>query len=182
MIRSRSRRRGRRSQPPSLVFLALFVAGLVAIGLLDQRLREIRTGDGSRVRVMDGDSLSIDGVDFRLSGIDAPELRQTCGDGKGNQWRCGEAAHRALQSLVAQGALACSPQTKDRFGRVVASCRIDGIGDLGAAMVSDGLALNYAGRGNGDYPREESAARQAKRGIWRGPFILPAEWRNSNPR
>ncbi|WP_169516603.1 thermonuclease family protein [Kaistia adipata] len=178
MIRPRSRRR----KPSSLIFLLLLVAGLLLIGYLDQQLREIRTSEGSRIVVRDGDSLAIDGVDFRLAGIDAPELRQDCEAADGAKWPCGEAARRALHSLVAQGDLRCSPHTNDRFGRVVATCRIDGVGDLGAAMVRDGLAVNYGGRGPGDYAAEEDAARRNKEGIWRGRFTPPSEWRAAHPR
>jgi endonuclease YncB( thermonuclease family) len=178
MIRPRSRRR----KPSSLVFLLLLIGGLLLIGYLDQSLREIRTSDGSRVVVRDGDSLAIDGVDFRLAGIDAPELRQDCEDATGAKWRCGEAARLALRSLVAQGDLVCSPLSQDRYGRVVATCRIRDVGDLGAAMVRDGLAINYGGRGPGDYRSEEDAARRAKRGIWRGAFVPPATWRAAHPR
>ncbi|ODT15105.1 MAG: hypothetical protein ABS35_32570 [Kaistia sp. SCN 65-12] len=178
MIPSRSRRR----KPSSLLFLLLLIAGLLLIGYLDQTLREIRTSDGSRVVVRDGDSLAIDGVDFRLSGIDAPELRQDCEDAGGSRWRCGEAARQALRALVARGDLICSPRTHDRYGRVVAACRIQDIGDLGAAMVRDGLAINFGGHGPGDYAAEEASARQAKRGIWRGSFQPPSEWRQAHPR
>jgi endonuclease YncB( thermonuclease family) len=178
MIRPRRRRR----KPSSLLFLLLLIAGLLLIGYLDQQLREIRTSEGSSVVVRDGDSLAIDGVDFRLSGIDAPELRQECEDAAGAKWRCGETARLALRSLVAQGELSCSPHTHDRFGRVVATCRIKDVGDLGAAMVLDGLAINYGGRGEGEYATQEDAARRDKRGIWRGRFVQPSEWRQAHPR
>jgi endonuclease YncB( thermonuclease family) len=178
MIRPRSRRR----KPSSLIFLILLVGGLLLIGYLDQQLREVRTSEGSRVVVRDGDSLAIDGVDFRLAGIDAPELRQECEGADGAKWRCGEAARRALQALVAQGELRCSPHTHDRYGRVVATCRINEVGDLGAAMVRDGLAVNYGGRGAGDYATEEDAARRDKTGIWRGRFEQPSAWRAAHPR
>jgi len=178
MIRPRARRR----KPSSLIFLLLLVGGLLLIGYLDQQLREVRTTEASRIVVRDGDSLAIDGVDFRLAGIDAPELRQDCEGADGAKWRCGEAARRALQSLVARGELRCSPRTHDRFGRVVATCRIPDVGDLGAVMVRKGLAVNYGGRGDGDYAVEEDAARRNEEGIWRGAFMPPSEWRAAHPR
>ena len=39
-------------------------------------------------RIVDGDSLVIDGVKIRLHGIDAPERNQTCGTDP-NRWDCG---------------------------------------------------------------------------------------------
>ena len=41
-----------------------------------------------RVRVIDGDSLTVDGVEVRLFGIDAPEYYQTCTRENG-PWNCG---------------------------------------------------------------------------------------------
>ena len=37
---------------------------------------------GESVRVVDGDTLRIDGVTYRLWGIDAPESAQPCADGR----------------------------------------------------------------------------------------------------
>ena len=43
-------------------------------------------------RVVDGDTLKVDGVTYRLWGIDAPELAQPCADG----WPAGKSCHRTL--------------------------------------------------------------------------------------
>jgi len=39
-------------------------------------------------RVIDGDTLEIDGARFRILDIDAPEARQMCGP-EGKLWLCG---------------------------------------------------------------------------------------------
>ena len=172
----------RRRKAPPLIFLVLLVLGLLLIGYLDQQRREIHAANGSRVVVRDGDSLAIDATEFRIFGIDAPELRQTCMDASGKPWRCGEAARSALQKLVSQGGLRCSPQARDRFGRVVATCRVDGAGDIGAAMVRAGFAARFGQRETGDYLAAENDARRDKRGIWQGAFATPADWRREHPR
>ena len=38
------------------------------------------------VRVIDGDTLHVDGKKIRLTGIDAPELHQTCRDAQAREW------------------------------------------------------------------------------------------------
>ena len=170
----------RRRKAPHPIFLVLLISGLLLIGYLDQQRREIHAADGSKVVVRDGDSLAIDATEFRIYGIDAPELRQTCQDASGKPWRCGEAARTALQKLVSQGGLRCAPQAQDRFGRVVATCRVDGAGDIGAAMVRDGFAARFGG--GDDYLAAENDARRQKRGIWQGTFAAPADWRRDHPR
>lgn len=176
------RARNRRSKSPPLVFLVLLVLGLLLIGYIDQTLREIHAADGSVVVVRDGDSLAIGGTELRLYGIDAPELRQTCSDAKGEPWRCGEAAKSALRQIVSRGDLRCLPRARDRFGREVATCRVNGIDDIGAAMLRDGLAVLFGTRADGDYLAAEAAARLAKRGIWQGAFTMPSDWRHQHPR
>jgi endonuclease YncB( thermonuclease family) len=80
--------------------------------------------------VIDGDTLRIGGERLRLHGIDAPESEQRCADG----WPAGEAARRALASLVLAGAPRCERVTTDRYGRTVAVCRVNGQ-DVGAALL-----------------------------------------------
>ncbi len=46
---------------------------------------------GGPFKVLDGDSLELGGIRFRLEGIDAPEYRQTCQKG-GVTWSCGKQA------------------------------------------------------------------------------------------
>ncbi len=127
-----------------------------------------------RVEVTDGDSFEIGGARIRLNAIDAPEGRQTCVR-NGAIWQCGEAAAAKLRSLVAGREVVCTRKDTDSYGRMVAVCR-SGAADLGAEMVSAGLALAYRQYGN-DYVAEEDAARAARRGLWAGEFTPPWEYR-----
>jgi endonuclease YncB( thermonuclease family) len=126
-------------------------------------------------RIIDGDSLSVAGVEIRLFGIDAPELSQTCMRA-GEHWPCGRDAAAALRLAAAGREVTCRPRDKDRYGRVVAVCHAGGV-DLGAAMIKGGLAVAY-----GAYAADEREARDARRGIWSSNFDTPAEWRARHPR
>ncbi len=53
--------------------------------------------------------------------------------------------------------------------------------DMGAWMVSQGLALAYR-RYSLDYVDEEADAQAARRGIWAGEFVKPWEWRRGKQR
>jgi endonuclease YncB( thermonuclease family) len=53
--------------------------------------------------------------------------------------------------------------------------------DVGRRLVSAGWALAYR-RYSKDYVDAENQARKARRGMWRGTFVKPWEWRASSPR
>jgi endonuclease YncB( thermonuclease family) len=71
----------------------------------------------------------------------------------------------------------CKPRDHDRYGRIVATCDVQG-SDLGSWLVSEGLALDYAYYSHGTYKAEQAKARAEKRGIWRGTFEMPWDWRH----
>ena len=128
-----------------------------------------------RARVIDGDSIVVDGTEVRLHGIDAPESRQTClSDGK--RWPCGKRATQALASLLAGHPVDCSERDIDRYGRVVATCRRGNV-QVNDWLVANGWALAYR-RHSQAYVAAESAAKTARRGIWRGEFVAPWAWRD----
>jgi endonuclease YncB( thermonuclease family) len=124
--------------------------------------------------VIDGNTLEIAGERIRLYGIAAPAPDQTCTAG-GAQWRCGEEAMYALVFETAYHWVTCRGDTRAQDGTLVAVCFV-GPYDLAARIVRNGWALadrRYAS----DYVDEEDEARLARRGLWRGEFVPPWEWR-----
>ncbi len=133
-----------------------------------------------RARVVDGDSIRINGVNVRLHGIDAPELFQTCQNRFGRRYECGERAREHLRNLVGNGRVRCRRVTTDRYGRMVATCRVGGM-DIGQRMVRDGWAVAFV-RYSRRYVSDERAARLARRGLWAGRFVPPSLWRRMKKR
>lgn len=129
-------------------------------------------------RVVDGDTLVIDGTRIRLYGIDAPETRQTC-QHDDVDWLCGQEASKALREYMGGADLRCEREDTDRYGRMVAKCYRPDRTDIGEWMVSSGWALAYR-QYSKDYVDEEATAKAAERGLWAGEFIEPWEWRRSN--
>lgn len=125
--------------------------------------------------VHDGDTLRLGKHRMRLFGIDAPELKQNCGDENGQPWDCGQQATEFLKSLAERGPIICQPLENDKYKREVAICFQSGE-DLNRQLVLNGWAVAY-----NDYsPRyllEQFSAMRNKRGIWRGEFESPGEWR-----
>lgn len=125
--------------------------------------------------VTDGDSLEIRGTRIRLHGIDAPESGQRCIRPSGQKWRCGQQAALALSDQIGRRNVSCVSRDTDRYGRLIAVCRQDGI-DLNAWMVQEGWAVAYR-QYSRDYEGQETEARSAERNIWSGTFVMPWDWR-----
>ncbi len=164
-----------------IIALAL-VFGLVLLINHYCSIRPEPFGPDAHIVSIDGDTLRAgNGAEYRLYGIDAPELKQTCEEANGKTWLCGRAAKTKLTKLMKGGNVTCEEKTKDRYGRVIAVCSAAGVLDLGEAMVLDGYAVDLASEGN-PYKDAEKEARDAKRGIWRGTFEMPAQWRQDHKR
>jgi endonuclease YncB( thermonuclease family) len=140
-------------------------------------------GPGAKIVSIDGDTLrAANDVEYRIFGIDAPELHQSCNEANGKSWLCGRAAKAKLTTLINRGNVNCEARAKDRYGRIVAVCSAEGVPDLGEAMVREGYAIDLGGAAGHPYRDAEAEVEAAKRGIWRGTFDRPSDWRQANPR
>ncbi len=126
-----------------------------------------------RADPVDGDTLKMGDVRIRLWGIDAPESRQVC-RAEGLVWNCGGLAMAALRSRATD--IECRPRGRDGYGRLLAVC-FNGGADVNAWMVSEGWALAYR-KYSQDYVEHEEQARTGRKGMHRGRFVEPWEWRS----
>ena len=124
--------------------------------------------------IVDGDTITISGNKIRLNGIDTAEQNQTC-KRAGITWRCGYEATETLRNWTYTKEVRCVGDTRDRYGRLIANCFVDGY-NVNARLVYEGLALAYRNYSK-QYIPEEDKARAAKRGIWAGEFVAPWDWR-----
>ncbi len=125
--------------------------------------------------MIDGDTIEVAGQRVRLHGIDAPEADQTCRLGS-QEWRCGLVATDQLIEATLGRDVRCEGRDRDRYGRIVAVCFV-GDTDLNAWLTSEGWALAYR-KYSLDYVDEEERARTSRKGLWRGEFITPWDWRH----
>lgn len=124
------------------------------------------------VHVVDADTIDIDGIRYRLHGIDAPESYQTC-RAWGYTWECGKAATHALMSHA--GDISCQASSaSDRYGRTIGRCTTSQGVDVNAWLVAHGWALAAYST---DYHDEEAQARTQRRGIHQGMFVNPSDRR-----
>ncbi len=141
-----------------------------------------RSASGATITVRDGDTITIGTQDYRLHGIDAPEFSQTCTDGAGAAWDCGKLARTELAGLVRGHTISCEERAKDKYSRIVATCRDETGRDLARTLAERGMAVSFGGFAEGPYASEEADAKLAKRGLWRGSFDPPSSWRAGHPR
>ena len=151
-----------------------FVLAFMGVALLTQYPGLAVAEIVGPAKVIDGDTIKVGGAKIRLHGIDAPESAQIC-HANDQTYRCGAQATHSLTKRIGGRSVSCEERDRDRYGRIVAVCKAGGE-DLNAWLVSEGLALAYR-RYSTDYIAQEQTAREARRGLWRGEFVKPWQWR-----
>ena len=131
-------------------------------------------------RVLNADTLVIQGYSLVLFGIDAPEPKQTCADGRGRSYNCGQQAANWLKSWIKDNEIECHVLDQDKQGKLLGTCNY-GPYDLGAALVNAGWAVANTAVTDIYYPYEMQA-QKARRGLWQGKFYKPWDWRRIQSR
>ncbi len=132
---------------------------------------------GPLERVIDARTIVVAGETVRLFGILVLGLDEICEAG-GKPYPCGRIARTGLMDLVAGAEVSCDLVSGEGTTPLVARCRAGGF-DLSANMVHTGWALADRRAGTAFVAIEEKA-RAAGRGLWRGTFTPPAEWRDGS--
>lgn len=126
--------------------------------------------------VVDGDTIELNGQQYRLAGIDAPEAAQTLPLATGGQDFFGRGAALVLRALLQDGAIRCQANgERDKRGARLAIC-FSGDTDLGAEMIERGVAWTPPGQPSA-YKELEAIARDKRRGFWRDQLERPWHYR-----
>lgn len=91
-----------------------------------------------RVKVIDGDTISIRGENIRVLGINAPELRGQCREEKVRALR----ARSRLTSLLKDSNVVIDRDGFDRYRRTLASVSVSGV-PVGEILRREGLARKW---------------------------------------
>jgi endonuclease YncB( thermonuclease family) len=133
--------------------------------------------------VTDGDTLQLDRTSYRLDGIDAPEIDQTCLDERGDVWPCGVSARDQLSAHIGNRAVRCEDKGPDPLHkhRRIGICSIDSEATtLNEWLVREGWAIQFEPYAKGRFAAAEADARENRRGLWNGCFADPRDLRGWN--
>ncbi|MDA9603058.1 thermonuclease family protein [bacterium] len=129
------------------------------------------------VKITDGDTIKINGKKIRFSGIDTPELNQTCVK-ESIKNSCGLTAKQILIDKIIDNKVKCIKEGKDRYKRILAECFVNNE-SLSRYLVRSGYAFAYR-KYSKKFIIDEDYARANKLGMWSMEFEYPWDFRRSN--
>ena len=129
------------------------------------------------LKVVDGDTIVLNGEKIRFSGIDTPELKQKCIKNDQKVF-CGVLAKKLLLEKIDNKTPECIREGKDIYKRTLAECFIDGE-SLSVFLVINGYAFAYR-KYSDKFIKEEEFAKKNKNGLWSMKFEYPWDFRMKN--
>ena len=126
--------------------------------------------------VTDGDTIRIGDERIRFSGIDAPEIKQTC-IYQEIEFKCGEFSKNLLIEKISNQQVNCTRESKDQYGRTLAECFV-GKESLSSYLVRGGYAFAYR-KYSDKFILDEEYAQSKGNGMWSMDFMFPWDFRKS---
>ena len=129
------------------------------------------------IKIVDADTIHLNGEKIRFSGIDSPELKQTC---KINNQviYCGVKAKKLLIDKIGKNKVECIREDKDQYKRTLAECFINEL-SLSSYLVRNGYAFAYR-KYSKKFIADEDHARVNNLGMWSMKFEYPWDFRKKN--
>jgi len=129
------------------------------------------------LRVVDGDTIILNGEKIRFTGIDTPELKQTCMQDD-QEVSCGMTAKMLLVKKIGNNIPECINEGKDVYKRTLAECFINGE-SLSRFLVRSGYAFAYR-KYSKKFIKDENFAKANKLGMWAMKFQYPWDFRKTS--
>jgi len=152
------------------IILAISISSLIFFLILNQV-------SSQELRVVDGDTIHLNGEKIRFTGIDTPELKQTCIK-EGFIDQCGVTAKEILIVKIGDNKVECISEGKDRYKRTLAECFVNDE-SLSSYLVRSGYAFAYR-RYSKKFIPDEDYAKDNKIGMWSMKFQYPWDYRINN--
>ena len=147
------------------------ILAILVLGLLWSNV-----GFAGNLRVVDGDTIVLNGEKIRFSGIDTFELKQTCMKGDQKVF-CGIFAKKLLVKKIGNETPKCISEGKDAYKRTLAECFINGE-SLSGFLVRSGYAFAYR-KYSKKFIEDEEFAKKNKLGMWSMKFEYPWDFRKT---
>ena len=128
------------------------------------------------IKIVDGDTIHLNGEKIRFTGIDTPELKQTCLK-EGVKDLCGIKAKQILIDKIGNNNVKCISEGKDQYKRTLAEWFVNNE-SLSSYLVKNGYSFAYR-RYSKKFVRDEYYARINKIGMWSMEFDYPWDYRKS---
>ena len=129
------------------------------------------------IKIIDGDTIHLNNEKIRFTGIDTPELKQTCS--KNNEIiYCGIQARQLLINKIGKNKVKCIREGKDQYKRTLAECFVNDL-SLSKFLVREGYAFAYR-KYSKKFIEDENFAKNNNMGIWSMKFEYPWDWRKKN--
>ena len=129
------------------------------------------------IKIIDGDTIHLNNEKIRFTGIDTPELKQTCN--KNNEIiYCGIQARQLLINKIGKNKVNCVKEGKDQYKRTLAECFVKDL-SLSRFLVREGYAFAYR-KYSRKFIEDENFAKNNNMGMWSMKFEYPWDWRKKN--
>ena len=135
------------------------------------------TSFADSLRVVDGDTIVLNGEKIRFSGIDTPELKQTCLQDD-QEIGCGMSAKKLLEEKIGNATIECISEGKDSYKRTLAECFVNGE-SLSKFLVRSGYAFAFR-KYSTKFIKDEEFAKANKLGMWAMTFQYPWDFRKAS--
>ena len=129
------------------------------------------------IKIIDGDTIHLNGEKIRFTGIDTPELKQTCTKND-EVILCGIEARELLIKKIGKNEVKCTKEGKDQYKRTLAECFVKGL-SLSSFLVREGYAFAYR-KYSKKFVDDEDFAKKNNLGMWSMRFEYPWDWRKKN--
>ena len=129
------------------------------------------------LNVIDGDTIKINNIKYRFSGIDTPEINQTCKKDEEIIY-CGIIAKNKLIEKIGSHIPNCIAESTDRYKRIIAECFVNNK-SLSKYLVRNGYAFAYR-KYSKKFILDEDFAKKNKLGLWQMEFQYPWDYRKTN--
>ena len=151
---------------------AIFLISVLAL-ILILTINKVKS---QTIKIVDGDTIHLNGEKIRFTGIDTPELKQSCLK-EGIKDLCGIVAKQILIDKIGNNNVECISEGKDQYKRTLAECFVNNE-SLSSYLVRSGYAFAYR-RYSKKFIPDEDYARNNKIGMWSMDFDYPWDYRKS---